>query len=109
MKDAVLSMEEVIAMGNAIAETAAVIDVATHRFLTQVREFDELGAGHRAGAVSCAHWLSWRIGMDLKTAREKVRVARSLAELPQIDAALRTGQISYSKVRAMARVATPRN
>jgi len=109
MKDAVLSMEEVIAMGNAIAETAAVIDVATHRFLTQVREFDVLGAWHRAGAVSCAHWLSWRIGMDLKTAREKVRVARSLAELPQIDAALRTGEISYSKVRAMARVATPRN
>ncbi len=109
MQAAVLSIEEVVAMGDAIAETAALIDVATHRFLTQVREFDRIGGWHRAGAVSCAHWLSWRIGMDLKTAREKVRVANRLAALPQIEEALRSGEISYSKVRAMARVATPAN
>jgi hypothetical protein len=102
-------MEEVAAMGDAIAETAALIDVATHRFLTQLREFDRIGGWHRAGAVSCAHWLSWRIGMDLKTARDKVRVARRLAELPRIDEALRGGEISYSKVKAMTRVATVGN
>ncbi|HEU5059939.1 MAG TPA: DUF222 domain-containing protein, partial [Kofleriaceae bacterium] len=93
-------------MGEAIAETAAIIDVATHRFLTQLREFDAVDGWHRAGALSCAHWLSWRVGMDLGAAREKVRVARALAELPAIDAALRRGEISYSKVRAMTRVAT---
>lgn len=109
MQDAVLSMEEVVAMGDAIAETAALIDVATHRFLTQVREFDRIGGWHRAGAVSCAHWLSWRVGMDLKTAREKVRIARRLVDVPRIDEALRAGEISYSKVRAMMRVATPGN
>ena len=109
MQDAFLSMEEVIAMGDAIAETAVLIDVATHRFLTQVREFDRLGAWHRAGAVSCAHWLSWRIGIDLATAREKVRVANRLVELPRLAEALRAGEISYSKVRAMSRVATPEN
>ena len=61
------------------------------------------------GGVSCAHWLSWRVGMDLGTAREKVRVARKLVELPLIDEALARGQISYSKVRAMTRVATVAN
>jgi hypothetical protein len=104
-----LSMEEIAAMGEAIAETAAIIDVATHRFLTQLREFDRVDGWHRAGALSCAHWLSWRVGMDLGAAREKVRVARRLDELPVIDDALRKGEISYSKVRAMSRVATAEN
>ena len=104
-----LSMEEIAAMGEAIAETAAIVDVATHRFLTQLREFDRVDGWHRAGALSCAHWLSWRVGMDLGAAREKVRVAKKLAELPVIDEALRKGEISYSKVRAMTRVATAEN
>jgi hypothetical protein len=104
-----LSMEEIAAMGEAIAETAAIIDVATHRFLTQLRAFDAVDGWHRAGALSCAHWLSWRVGMDLGAAREKVRVAKKLGELPAIDAALRRGEISYSKVRAMTRVATAKS
>ena len=102
-------MEEIAALGDAIAETAAVIDVATHRFLTQLREFDRVDGWHRAGALSCAHWLSWRVGMDLGAAREKVRVANRLAELPVIDAALARGEVSYSKVRAMTRIATAGN
>jgi hypothetical protein len=59
--------------------------------------------------VSCAHWLSWRIGLDPGTAREKVRVARALGGLPKIDEALGRGVLSYAKVRAMTRVATPEN
>src|SRR5687768_6889297 len=104
-----LSMEEIAALGEAIAETAAIVDIATHRFLTQLREFDRVDGWHRAGALSCAHWLSWRVGMDLGAAREKVRVAKKLADLPVIDAALRKGEVSYSKVRAMTRVATVEN
>ena len=102
-------MEEIAALGDAIAETAAVIDAATHRFMTQLRDFDRVDGWHRAGALSCAHWLSWRVGMDLGAAREKVRVARKLAELPAMDAALARGEISYSKVRAMTRIATAAN
>jgi len=49
------------------------------------------------------------VGWDLVTARERVRVARKLAEFPTIDDALRHGEVSYSKVRAMLRVATPAN
>jgi len=48
-------------------------------------------------------------GIGLVAARDKVRVARSLASLPQISEAFRSGQVSYSKVRAMTRVATAEN
>ena len=56
---------------------------------------------------SCAHWLSWKCGLDLGAAREKVRVARALESLPQIAGAMGRGELSYSKVRAVTRVATP--
>jgi len=42
-------------------------------------------------------------------AREKVRVARALAELPQLSEAMRRGALSYSKARALTRIATPEN
>jgi hypothetical protein len=61
------------------------------------------------GARSCAHWLSWRLEWDLGTARDHVRVANALGTLPHIDGSLRRGEVSYSKVRAMVRVATPEN
>jgi hypothetical protein len=94
-------------LGDEIAELAAHLDAATHRLLTLIRRFDEAGGWADQGALSCAHWLSWRIGLELGAAREHVRVARALAELPLVDDALRQGRVSYSKVRAITRVATP--
>jgi hypothetical protein len=102
-------MSTVEELGLEIAELAARLDVATHRLLTCIRQFDESNEWYAQGAVSCAHWLSWRIGLDLATAREKVRVARALGALPAIDAALAAGKLSYAKVRALSRVATPNN
>jgi hypothetical protein len=96
-------------LGQEIAELAARLDAATHRLLTCIRQFDEQCSWGEQGAVSCAHWLSWRIGLDLATAREKVRVARALGTLPAIDGALAEGKLSYAKVRALSRVATPDN
>ena len=69
--------EEFLAIGDAIAQLATEIDVATHRLLTHIREFDKMSGWHTAGCLSCAHWLSWRIGMGLGAAREKVRVAKA--------------------------------
>jgi hypothetical protein len=92
-----------------IAELSAHLDAATHRLLTLIREFDAGSGWYTQGALSCAAWLSWRIGLDLCAAREKVRVARALGSLPLIDDALRRGRVSYSKVRALTRVATPEN
>src|SRR5262249_58679192 len=58
-------------------------------------------------ALSGAPWRSWRSGLDLGAAREPVRAARAIADLPLVDSALERGQVSYSKVRALTRVATP--
>jgi hypothetical protein len=102
-------MDNPHALGEEIARMAAHLDAATHHLLTCVRQFDQSGEWHRQGALSCAHWLSWRIGLDAMTAREKVRVARALGELPSIDEALRRGRLSYAKVRALTRVATAEN
>jgi hypothetical protein len=73
-----------------------------------LREFDAC-AGWNNGCLSCAHWLHWRTGIDLGAAREKVRVARALATLPCISAAMQRGELSYAKVRALTRIATPEN
>jgi len=104
-----LSRDEMDALGERIAKTAAHIDAATHRLLTEIRAFDDCGGWYEQGATSCAHWLSWRVGLALSAAREKVRVAHCLAVLPCIDEALRQGRLSYSKARAVTRVANPEN
>jgi hypothetical protein len=104
-----LSPAEIETLSDDIAETAAHIDVATHRLLSQIRAFDQAEGWGDTGALSCAHWLSWRVGLGLGVAREKVRVARALGDLPRIDDALRRGELSYSKTRAMTRVATAEN
>ena len=95
-------------LGERIAELSAQIQAATYHLLVLIREFDEQG-GWNTGFRSCAHWLNWRTGLELGAAREKVRVARALAELPLISEAMRCGELSYSKVRALTRVATPEN
>jgi hypothetical protein len=51
--------------------------------------------------------VSYRCGIGLQAAREKLRVGRRLGELPLIRAAFATGELSYSKVRAVCRVARP--
>lgn len=77
------------------------------RFLVLLAEFDTRKACAGPGLRSCAHWLSWRVGMDRRTAQDQVRVAHSLADLPLTTAAFAAGRLSYSKVRAITRVATP--
>src|SRR5262245_53297643 len=105
----ILTPVEIAALADRIAETAAMLDAGTHRLLTDVRTFDANEIWAAQGCLSCAHWLNWRCGIALGAAREKVRVARALASLPLIDDALRLGQLSYSKVRAMTRVGTRDN
>ena len=95
-------------LGEEIATLSGQIQAATYKLLVLIFEFDEAG-GWNTGFKSCAHWLCWRIGLDPGTAREKVRVARALNELPLISASMSRGEISYAKVRALTRVATSDN
>ncbi|MBI2528480.1 MAG: DUF222 domain-containing protein, partial [Candidatus Rokubacteria bacterium] len=93
-------------LGDEIAELSAHLEAATARLLDLIRDFDARG-GWNSGFRLCAAWLIWRVGLDLGAARERVRVARALGTLPLLAQALARGELSYAKVRALARVATP--
>ena len=95
-------------LGDEIALLCAHINAATFKLLRLLARYDEEGRWG-GGFRSCAHWLSWRTGISIGPAREKVRVARCLPSLPLISEALASGELSYSKVRALTRVATPDN
>jgi hypothetical protein len=82
------------------------VSQVTHRFLVLLREFDLRQGWKDYGNVDCADWLNWRCGISRVTAQEKVRMARVLWTLPQIDEAFARGDLSYSKVRALCRVAS---
>ena len=99
---------ETARLGDAIAELASRIQAATYQLLVLIHQFDER-EGWGQGFNSCAHWLNWRTGLAMGAGREKVRVARALAELPELSAAMRRGALSYSKARALTRIATPEN
>ena len=86
-------------LGDEIAELSTHLDAATARLLDLIREFD-IRQGWNTGFHSCAAWLSWRVGLEMGAARERVRVARALETLPRLAEALARGELSYAKVRA---------
>jgi len=107
--DVMPTMDDTDALGDQIGRLAGSLAVGTHRLLTAIGQFDAAEGWAKQGALTCRQWLSWKIGMGKGEAREKVRVARALRELPRLDAAFGRGEVSYSKVRAVTRVATPEN
>ena len=89
-----------------ITELAGHLNAATYRWLTLIAEFDRRHGWWDGSLHSCAHWLNFKCGLNLGAAREKVRVAHALAGVPKIAAAMARGELSYSKIRALTRVAT---
>lgn len=92
------------ALGDEIASLAAQMSAAMCRWLMLVAQFDERRGWALMGCSSCAHWVSWRCGVSPVTAREHVRIAGRLQALPLVREAFARGELSYSKVRALARV-----
>jgi 5-methylcytosine-specific restriction endonuclease McrA len=90
-----------------ICELAGHLTAATCRFLLLVGDFDARRGWASWDLPSCAAWLAWKCQIAPGTAREHVRVARALAALPVIRAAFAAGTMSYAKVRALTRIATP--
>ncbi len=90
-----------------ICELGAHLTAGTCRWLLLIGEFDRREGWGGWGVRSCAHWLNWKCGLAMSSAHEHVRVARRLPELPAVTAAFGSGALSYSKVRALTRVATP--
>ena len=103
---AALSFEELEAE---LATLAAHLYAGTCRWLELVAEVDRRGEWAAAGSGSCAEWLAWRCALTPRSAREHLRVARRLGELPQTHGAFARGELSYAKVRAVTRVAKAEN
>ena len=101
--------DELVGLGDQIAVLAAHIHAANHRLLTLIAEFHRRSGWKEGDFRSCAHWLAWRTGIDLGAAREKVRAALALEALPEIRRSMERGELSFAKVRALTRVATPEN
>ena len=90
-----------------ICELAGHLAAATCRFLVLLGDFDARRGWASWDMNSCAEWLSWKCQMSSGTAREHVRVARALRNLPVIRDEFGAGRLSYAKVRALTRIATP--
>src|SRR3954470_7536088 len=92
------------AVADEIASLAAHMEAAMCRWLGLVSEYDESGAWADWGCRSCAEWLGYRCSLNVTTARDHVRVARRLRELPLVRAAFGRGELSHSKARALTRL-----
>lgn len=92
-----------------ITQLASNINAANYKLLTLIAEFDSNRGWAKWGSKSCAHWLNWKCGIALGAAREKVRVANALIALPKVADAFASGQLSYSKARAITRIASSEN
>ena len=93
----------------AIASLSARIDAACYEQLVLIRQFDQRGGWLKWAFPNCTEWLAWRCDLSLSAAREKVRVAHALMTLPTITSTFAAGQLSYTKVRALTRVAHSKN
>ena len=91
----------------AVTRMAAHINLADWRFIKLIAAMERTRSWREGGYCNLGNWLDHRCGLGPCAARERIRIGRALAKLPQIDAAFRGGVISYSKVRAITRVATP--
>ncbi|MCP4471923.1 MAG: DUF222 domain-containing protein [Gammaproteobacteria bacterium] len=99
------SLTRADALEREITDLCAQINAASYRLLQLIAELDDAAPWGAWGLQSCAHWLNWRCGIGLNAAREKVRIAHALKSLPAISSAFESGRLSFSKVRALTRIA----
>jgi len=112
MKPAIFPSERLLAiddLDHAIVNLSTHINAATYELLMLIGQFDERAGWLRWSFLNCADWLHWRCDLSVVAAREKVRVAHALKTLPVVSASFRAGELSYSKVRALVRVANRDN
>ncbi|MGM0386513.1 MAG: DUF222 domain-containing protein [Actinomycetota bacterium] len=102
----VLSLERVEELRVRIQGAAATAAQVDHEFLVLLGQFDAGdGLGWYPDFRSVAHWVSYYCSMAPGTAREHVRVARALREMPRVGELMRAGRLSFSKVREVTRLA----
>ena len=101
--------KDIEALQDDIVQLFAELDANTYLALKKIAAFEAEGGAAHLGYQSTAHWLHFRVALSLATAREHVRVAKCLESLPRISEEMRKGVLSYSKVRAMTRIANAEN
>lgn len=107
MFDNTVSTMTTPALETELVGLAGHLAAAQCRFLLLLGEFDRRRAWAGPGMRSCAQWLGWRVGLGRRAARDQLRVARTLPGLPLLTEAFAAGRLSYAKVRAITRIATP--
>jgi len=110
MKPVIRPLEDLLPIDDldqAIVNLSARINAETYELLVLIRQFDERAGWLKWGLGNCVQWLHYRCDLSMNAAREKVRVAHALKTLPLMAAAFASGELSYSKVRAMTRVVGP--
>ena len=100
---------EIDELDEAIGQLNRSINASSYQLLLLIREFDERAGWLKWSFTDGVTWLKWRCDLGTGTAREKLRIAHALKELPLISDAFASGNLSYSKVRVMTRVATTEN
>lgn len=96
-------------LGREISQLCSYLYAAEAKLLALIHQFDVDACHAKLGFHSTAHWLNYQCGIGMNAARERVRVANALVELPKISAAFAAGTLSYSKVRALSRIADNAN
>ncbi len=112
MKPAISPSPDLISideLDQSIVDLSARINAATYELLVLIREFEDRAGYLKWGLKDTVEWLAYRCDLGRSAAYEKVRVARALRTLPGISASFSTGELSYSKVRALTRVAGAHN
>jgi len=109
MKPATSDLRPLEELDQGILNLCTQINAATYELLVLVRQFDERAGYYKWGMQNCAEWLAWRCDLHITTAREKVRVAHALKVLPAITSAFSSGELSYTKVKELTRVANRHN
>ena len=101
--------DELYFLGEECATAYIEADTLHYQAMKLLAEFHRRGGWQETGFGSTAEWLTWRISITRGAARERLRTALALEQLPETSQAMRTGEVSFTKVRALTRVATPDN
>jgi Domain of unknown function (DUF222)/HNH endonuclease len=104
-----MSMQNGAAVGleERIGILAGRIHAATAELVDLSAALDSDGTWSGIGMRTCAHWLSINIGVDVWVGGEMVRAGHALKNLPALHAAFADERLSFDKIRAVTKVATP--
>ena len=86
---------------------SARLSAQTARFLLVVGEYDQRRGWEAWDCHNMAMWLSWKCAISPVAARQQVRVALALREMPLLAERFAAGQLRYSQVRAISQTGTP--